>query len=135
VIAVFPPNQQRQIRLQLAQVLRGVISMRLIKRSDIPGRVPAIEVMVVTEFIRNCIIDPDKTRNIRSAIAAGTSQYGMQTFDQSIYEHYKAGRITYEDALMYASNPDEFKLRVQGIYSTKDAAIEAMESEISGFQP
>ena len=109
--------------------------MRLIKRSDIPGRVPAIEVMVVTEFIRNCIIDPDKTRTIRSAIAAGTSQYGMQTFDQSIYEHYKAGRITYEDALMYASNPDEFKLRVQGIYSTKDAALEAMESEMSGHQP
>jgi twitching motility protein PilT len=135
VIAVFPPNQQRQIRMQLAQVLRGVISMRLIKRSDIPGRVPAIEVMVVTEFIRNCIIDPDKTRTIRSAIAAGTSQYGMQTFDQSIYEHYKAGRITYEDALICATNPDEFKLRVQGIYSTKDAAIEAMESEISGYQP
>ena len=70
---------------------------------------------------------PDKTRLIRQAIAAGTSQYGMQTFDQSIYEHYKAGRITYEDALSYATNPDEFKLRVQGIYTTKDAAIEEME--------
>ncbi len=132
VIAVFPPNQQRQIRMQLAQVLRGVISMRLIKRSDIAGRVPAIEVMIVTEFIRNCVIDPEKTRSIRGAIAAGTSQYGMQTFDQHIYEHYKAGRISYEDALEYATNPDEFKLRVQGIYSTKDSAIESMESELSG---
>ncbi len=132
VIAVFPPNQQRQIRMQLAQVLRGVISMRLIKRSDIPGRVPAIEVMIVTEFIRNSIIDPEKTRAIRGAIASGTSQYGMQTFDQHIYEHYKAGRITYEDAIECASNPDEFKLRVQGIYSTKDTAIESMESELSG---
>ena len=56
----------------------------------------------------------------------------MQTFDQSIYEHYKAGRITYEDALSYATNPDEFKLRVQGIYTTKDAAIEAMEKEMAG---
>ena len=55
----------------------------------------------------------------------------MQTFDQSIYEHYKAGRINYEDALIYATNPDEFKLRVQGIYTTKDAAMEAMESELS----
>jgi twitching motility protein PilT len=135
VIAVFPPNQQRQIRMQLAQVLRAVISMRLIKRSDTPGRVPAIEVMVVTEFIRHCIIDPDKTRAIRGAIAAGTSQYGMQTFDQHIYEHYKAGRITYEDALICATNPDEFKLRVQGIYSTKDSAIESMASELSGTQP
>jgi twitching motility protein PilT len=131
IIAVFPSHQQRQIRLQLAMVLRAVVSMRLIRRSDIPGRVPAIEVMIVTEYIRNCILDPDKTRLIRQAIAAGTSQYGMQTFDQSIYEHYKAGRITYEDAMSYATNPDEFKLRVQGIYSTKDAAIEAMEQELA----
>jgi twitching motility protein PilT len=131
IIAVFPSHQQRQIRLQLAMVLRAVVSMRLIRRSDVPGRVPAIEVMIVTEYIRNCILDPDKTRLIRQAIAAGTSQYGMQTFDQSIYEHYKAGRITYEDAMSYATNPDEFKLRVQGIYSTKDAAIEAMEQELA----
>ncbi len=132
IIAVFPSHQQRQIRLQLGMVLRSVISMRLIRRSDVRGRVPAIEVMIVTEYIRNCILDPEKTRLIRQAIAAGTSQYGMQTFDQSIYDHYKAGRITYEDALEYATNPDEFKLRVQGIYTTKDAAIEAMEDELSG---
>ena len=135
IIAVFPSHQQRQIRLQLAQVLRGVISMRLIKRSDVSGRLPAIEVMVVTEYIRNCIVEPDKTRMIRAAIAQGTSQYGMQTFDQSLYEHYKAGRITYDEALAYASNPDEFKLRVQGIYSTKEAAIEAMEQELAGREP
>jgi twitching motility protein PilT len=131
IIAVFPSHQQKQIRLQLASVLRAVISMRLIKRSDKPGRVPAIEIMLVTEYIRNCITDPEKTRLIRQAIAAGTSQYGMQTFDQSIYEHYKASRITYEEALAYATNPDEFKLRVQGIYTTKDAAIEAMEKELT----
>ena len=131
IIAVFPSDQQRQIRLQLAQVLRAVISMRLIKRSDTPGRVPAIEVMIVTEYVRNAIVDPDKTKSIRQAIALGTSQYGMQTFDQSIYEHYKAARVSYEDALSYASNPDEFKLRVQGIYTTQDSAIQAMEKELS----
>jgi len=130
ITAVFPIHQQRQIRLQLSMVLRAVISMRLMNRSDIPGRVPAIEVMRVTDYIRSCIMDPDKTCLLREAIAAGTSQYGMQTFDQSIYEHYKAGRITLEDAFGYASNPEEFKLRVQGIYTTKDAAIEAMEQEI-----
>ncbi|MGA2261958.1 MAG: type IV pilus twitching motility protein PilT [Acidobacteriota bacterium] len=135
IIAVFPSHQQRQVRLQLGMVLRAVISMRLMKRSDARGRVPGIEVMIVTEYIRNCILDPEKTRLIRQAIAAGTSQYGMQTFDQSIYEHYKAGRITYEDAINYATNADEFKLRVQGIYSTQDAAIEAMESELSGHNP
>lgn len=135
IIAVFPSHQQRQVRLQLGMVLRAVISMRLMKRSDTRGRVPGIEVMIVTEYIRNCILDPEKTRLIRQAIAAGTSQYGMQTFDQSIYEHYKAGRITYEDALNYATNADEFKLRVQGIYSTQDAAIEAMENELTGHNP
>jgi twitching motility protein PilT len=131
IISVFPSHQQKQVRLQLAMVLRGVISMRLIRRSDVAGRVPAIEVMTVTEYIKNCILDPEKTRLIRHAIAAGTSQYGMQTFDQSIYEHFKAGRITYEEALLYATNPDEFKLRVQGIYTTKDAAIEEMEKELT----
>jgi twitching motility protein PilT len=135
VIAVFPSHQQRQIRLQLAMVLRSVISMRLMRRSDLEGRVPAVEVMIATPFIRSCIVESEKTREIRNAIAAGTSQYGMQTFDQSIYDHYKAGRISYDDALSYASNPDEFKLRVQGIYTTKDAAIEAMEDELAGHQP
>ncbi len=132
VIAVFPVNQQRQVRLQLAIVLRAVISMRLMRRSDTPGRIPAIEVMRVTEFIRNCIMEGEKTRQIKTAIAAGTSQYGMQTFDQSIHEHYKAGHISYEAALAYASNPDEFRLRVQGIYSTTDSALEAMEDEMAG---
>ena len=135
VIAVFPANQQRQIRLQLAMVLRSVISMRLMRRSDTAGRIPAIEVMRVTEFIRNCIMEGEKTRQIKTAIAAGTSQYGMQTFDQSIHEHFKAGRISYEAALSYASNPDEFRLRVQGIYSTTDSALEAMEDEMAGHRP
>jgi twitching motility protein PilT len=131
ITAVFPIHQQKQIRLQLSMVLRAVISMRLMRRTDEPGRVPAIEILRTTDFIRNCIVDADKTRLLRQAIAAGTSQYGMQTFDQSIFEHYKAGHITLEDAFGYSTNPEEFKLRVQGIYTTKDAAIEAMESEMA----
>jgi twitching motility protein PilT len=131
ITAVFPVHQHRQIRLQLSMVLRAVISMRLMRRTDTPGRVPAIEVLRATDLIRSCIVDPEKTRLLREAIAAGTSQYGMQTFDQSIYEHYKAGRITLEDAFIYSTNPEEFRLRVQGIYTTKDAAIEAMEKEMA----
>jgi twitching motility protein PilT len=130
ITTVFPIHQHRQIRLQLSMVLRAVISMRLMRRSDAPGRVPAIEILRTTEMIRNCIVDPEKTRLLREAIAAGTSQYGMQTFDQSIYAHYRAGQITLEDALGYSTNPEEFKLRVQGIYTTKDAAIESMENEM-----
>lgn len=131
IISVFPSNQQRQIRLQLSMVLRAVISMRLIRRSDTDGRIPAIEIMRSTEYIRNCILDPEKVKLLREALAVGTSEYGMQTFDQSIYAHYKAGRITLENALNYASNPEEFKLKIQGIYTTKDAAIESMQREIN----
>jgi twitching motility protein PilT len=134
VIAVFPPHQQKQIRLQLASVLKAVISMRLIRRADGLGRVPAVEVLVTTEFIRECIINQDKTRLLREAIAAGTSQYGMQTFDQSLYNLYMQKLITYDEALKQASNPDEFRLRVEGIRSASDAAKEEMEKTILRFE-
>ena len=85
IIAVFPPHQQKQVRLQLASVLRAVISQRLIPRADGQGRCAAVEVMITTPFIRDCIVDKEKTHLIPDAIASGTSQYGMQTFDQSIF--------------------------------------------------
>src|ERR1700729_3932849 len=131
--SVFPPPEQKQIRLQLASTLRAVVSQRLVRRGDGAGRVPAVEVMITTGFIRDCIMNPDKTRSIRDAIAAGTSQYGMQTFDQSIYDLYSRGLITLEEALIRASNPDEFRLRIQGVRSTADAAREEMERAISDF--
>jgi twitching motility protein PilT len=134
IIAVFPPHQQKQIRLQLASVLKAVISMRLIRKTDARGRVPAVEVLISTEFIRDCIINQDKTRMIRDAIASGTSQYGMQTFDQSIYNLYRDKLITYDEALKQASNPDEFRLRVEGIRSSADAAKEEMEKTINQFE-
>jgi len=133
IIAVFPPPEQKQIRLQLAGTLKAVISQRLVRKSDGQGRVPAVEVMVSTGFIRDCIINPDKTRQIRDAIAAGTSQYGMQTFDQSIFELYSRNLITLEEALMRASNPDDFRLRVQGIRSSADSAREEMERAMTEF--
>jgi twitching motility protein PilT len=133
IIAVFPPPEQKQIRLQLAGTLKAVISQRLVRKSDGVGRVPAVEVMISTGYIRDCIINPDKTRMIRDAIAAGTSQYGMQTFDQSLYDLYTRQRITYEEAMSRASNPDEFKLRIQGIRSTADAAREEMEKAMTDF--
>jgi twitching motility protein PilT len=134
IIAVFPPHQQKQIRLQLASVLKAVVSMRLIRKTDGRGRVPAVEVLISTEFIRDCIINQDKTRMIRDALASGTSQYGMQTFDQSIYNLYRDKLITYDEALKQASNPGEFKLRVEGIRSSADAAKEEMEKTIGQFE-
>jgi len=132
IIAVYPPHQQKQVRLQLAAVLKAVISQRLIPRADIPGRVPAVEVLIATAFIRDCIIDKEKTHLINGAIAQGTSQYGMQTFDQSIFGLYQQGFISLEEALRWASNVDEFKLKVQGISTTSDAARDEMASSITG---
>src|SRR5436853_3783868 len=126
IISVFPPPEQKQIRLQLATTLKSVISQRLVKRHDAAGRVPAVEVLVSTAFVRECLITPEKTRHIHEAIAAGTSQYGMQTFDQSLYDLYQQGLITYEVALENATNPDDFKLKVQGIGSSAEAAKEQM---------
>src|SRR5579863_2568556 len=85
IIAVFPPHQQKQVRLQLAAVLKAVVSQRLIPRADGLGRVPAAEVLISTAYIRDCIENKEKTKLIKDAIAQGTSQYGMQTFDQSLY--------------------------------------------------
>ena len=120
IVSSFPSHQQRSVRIQLAGILKAVISMRLVRAAKGAGRVPAIEVLVSTGFIRDHIINEEKTYMIREAIAAGTSQYGMQTFDQSLFHLLQQRLITQEEALHNASNPDEFKMRVQGIYSADD---------------
>ncbi len=131
IISVFPPHQQKQIRLQLASVLKSVISMRLVPRADGQGRVPAVEVLRSTAYIRDCVENKEKTKLIRDAISAGTSQYGMQTFDQSLHKLYRSDLISFEEALRQASNPDEFKLKVAGIQSTSDMAAEEMEAAVT----
>jgi twitching motility protein PilT len=132
IISVFPPHQQKQIRLQLAVVLKAAIAMRLVPRADGQGRVAAMEVLVATPFIKDCIIDKEKTHLIPTAIAQGTSQYGMQTFDQSIFDLFSRGLITYDEALRWASNVDEFKLKVQGISTTADQARDQMATALFG---
>src|SRR6185503_18128348 len=102
IITVFPPHQQRQVRLQLASVIKAAISQRLMPGADGGGRVAAVEVMVSTAYIRDAIVDKDKTSLIHGAIAAGTSQYGMQTFDQSIFALYQQGLVSLEEALRWA---------------------------------
>jgi twitching motility protein PilT len=128
IISVFPPHHQKQIRIQLATVMRASVSMRLIPRADGQGRVPAVEVLRATPYIRECIENKDKTKMIREAIMQGTSQYGMQTFDQSLYDLWARQLITREEALKRASNRDELRLRMDGIASTAAAAQEQMES-------
>jgi twitching motility protein PilT len=130
IISVFPPHQQRQVRLQLASVLKGAVAQRLLPRSDGVGRIPAVEVMITTGFIRDCIVDKDRTSQIHGALAAGTSQYGMQTFDQSIFSLYQQGLVSLDEALRWASNVDEFKLKVQGISTTAEMARDEMARNV-----
>jgi twitching motility protein PilT len=124
IIAVFPPYQHKQVRMQLAAVLRGIISMRLMPKADGKGRVPAVEVLVATATIKDCVLDPDKTKMITDVIEQGAIHYGMQTFDQSLFSLYRTGLITYEEALRRATNPDDFILKVKGIQSTSELSIE-----------
>jgi twitching motility protein PilT len=127
IISVFPPYQQKQIRLQLGSILRAVVSQRLVPRSDGKGRVPALEVLVTTARVRECIADKDRTKEIHDAIAKGFTTYGMQTFDQSLMHLVKRGLVTYEESLKHVSNPDDFALRFRGIASTSDGNWESFE--------
>jgi twitching motility protein PilT len=129
VIAVFPPYQHKQVRIQLSSVIKGIVSMRLMPKSDGRGRVPAVEVLIATATIKDCILDPDKTKLVQDVIAQGKVHYGMQTFDQSLFDLFKSGLITYEDALRGATNPDDFVLKVKGVHSTSDLAFEQRQGE------
>ncbi|MBE0500913.1 MAG: type IV pilus twitching motility protein PilT [Desulfuromonadales bacterium] len=120
IVTAFPPHQQRQIRLQLAGIIKGVISQRLVPRADGKGRVPAVEIMVSTARIRELIDDKDKTKLIRDSIQQGFTSYGMQTFDQSLMTLLKQELITFDEALRQCSNPDDFKLKFSGVSSTSD---------------
>jgi len=132
IISVFPPYHQKQVRLQIAGVLRGVISQRLVPRADGVGRVPAAEVLVSNARVRECIVEKDKTNEINDAIAKGLTTYGMQSFDQSLMFLMQQKLITYEEALKHCTNPDDFALRVKGILATSDttwADFERFERE------
>jgi twitching motility protein PilT len=122
IISVFPPYQQKQIRLQLSSILKAVISQRLVPRADGKGRVPALEVLVSTARVRECISDKERTKELRDAIAKGYTTYGMQSFDQSLMHLVKSDLVTYDEALRHVSNPDDFALRFRGIASTSDGS-------------
>ncbi|MFN3821154.1 MAG: type IV pilus twitching motility protein PilT, partial [bacterium] len=115
VISMVPSENSQQVRYLLAATLVGIISQRLLPRVDGPGRIPAIEVLISTETIRDMIVDPAQTLEIRSAIAEGFGQYGMQTFDQSLMMLVRAGKITIEEALRHATSPTDFRIRMRGL--------------------
>jgi twitching motility protein PilT len=127
IISTFPPYHQRQVRMQLAGVIKGIISQRLVPKADGVGRVPAVEILVSTARIRECIIEKEKTAEIQDAIAKGYTTYGMQTFDQSLMALLKRGLISYDEALRQSTNPDDFALRVKGILATGDTPWDDFE--------
>src|SRR5207253_8665332 len=135
IVSSFPSHQQKSVRIQLSGILKAVISMRLVRAAKGAGRVPAIEVMVSTGLIRDYVINEEKTYLIREAIANGASQYSMQTFDQSLFRLLQSRRISFEEAVHNATNPDEFKMRVSGILSTEQSIDGDDSGNIGSTEP
>jgi twitching motility protein PilT len=129
ILSFYPPHQQAEVRFSLASALQAVVSLRLVPRADKPGRVPACEVLINTQTVRDQIRDMDKTLNIPELIKEGRVQYGMQSFDQSLMQWYSQGVISYESAVFYATSPSEFALRVQGVAGTSDTSWSGFESD------
>jgi twitching motility protein PilT len=129
IISAFPEHARTQARLILANIIKGVISQRLVPRADGKGMAPAVEVMVSTGLIKECIMMPDRTHEIRDAIARGYTTYGMQTFDQSLMALWRENLITFEEALAQSTNPDDFALKARGISSTSDSRWEDFDKD------
>jgi twitching motility protein PilT len=120
VLSMYPPHQHDEIRLLLAEVLAGIISLRLLPTKDGKGRVPAAEILVNTGAIKEYIQDKDKIDLVEQAIAEGHMQYHSQTFDQALLELYKEEKISLETAMSAATNPDDFDLKIRGISGTSE---------------
>ena len=137
VISFFPPHEHNAVRALLATALEAVVSLRLVPTTDGSGRVPACEVLINTAAVKDNIRDSEAALNIPGLISDGAAQYGMQSFDQSLMQWYRAGTIAYEMAEFYATNPSEFRLQVSGISGTSDRtfAEEAMGAPPGGDKP
>lgn len=130
VMSFYPPHQQTEVRYMLASALAAVISLRLVPRADKSGRVPAAEILINTEAVRDNIRDTNRSLNIPDLIKEGNVQYGMQSFDQSLMNWYDKGVISYENALFNATRPSEFALRVQGVGSASDTSWDNFSQDL-----
>ena len=131
VLSFYPPHQQTEVRYMLSTALRAIISLRLVRRADKKGRVPAAEILVNTEAVRDQIRDLSKALNIPDLIKEGGVAYGMQSFDQSLMNWYHKGIISYDDALFAATNPAEFALHAQGINASSDTSWDTVKQEVT----
>lgn len=120
IVNMFPLTQQQDIRLQLAAALNAIISLRLIRSSVTGKRLPAVEVLRNTETVAALVVQPERTKEVRQVMEVGRSQYGMQTFDQSILDHFRKGLLSQEEALYNATSPEDMRLRMQGIVTSSE---------------
>ncbi|HMD68911.1 MAG TPA: type IV pilus twitching motility protein PilT [Chitinivibrionales bacterium] len=120
ILSFFPPHQHQQVRLVLSSVLIAVISLRLLPKKDAGGRIPAAEIMINNAAVAEYILDPEKSHLIMAAICEGYTQYGSQSFDQSLLQLYRDDLITFQVAKQNASNPDDFELKVKGVEGASD---------------
>jgi twitching motility protein PilT len=135
IVSFYPPHQHDELRLSIASNLRAVISQRLIPRKDGAGRVPAVEIMVSTPTVREYIMNPEKTSLLHGVVAEGITQYGMQTFDQSVMALLRSGLISEEEALKNATNPNELSLKLKGIDSASDRTWQPISAEAGAGLP
>jgi twitching motility protein PilT len=129
ILSFYPPHQQTEVRYMLSTALKAIISLRLVRRADKKGRVPAAEILVNTEAVRDQMRDMTKSMNIPQLIREGAVPYGMQSFDQSLMNWYQKGVVSYDDAMFAATNPAEFSLRLQGIASSSDTSWDTVKQE------
>ncbi|MCX7739022.1 MAG: PilT/PilU family type 4a pilus ATPase [Hydrogenothermaceae bacterium] len=123
IINMFPSEEQNHLRLMLSDVLKAIVCQRLIPRKDEKGVVPAIEILINTGAIQECIKDPEKLFMISDYMEKGKKLYGMQTFDQAVIDLYNNGMITYDSALLYATNPSDVELKIKGITAGEDEGM------------
>ena len=128
----FPPHQHSQARSMIAGTIKGVISQRLVPGAD-GGRVAACEILRMTGRVRDMIVDPSQTGKLTEVISTG-SYYGMQTFDQALFGHVKAGLVTFDDAMKVASSPSDFKLLMQAD-GKRGTTMEDVESAHARREP
>ncbi len=124
IIDFFPPYQQQQVRMSIAGALKGIVSQRLVQRSDREGRIPAMEVLVATGRVFDKIADPTATHELEEIIAEG-EYYGMQTFDQSLLNLYATGVVSRRDTLATSTNPHDLRLKLEHLELTRENGARA----------
>ena len=132
IISFYPPHQHDEVRLSMSANLAAVISQRLIPRADGKGRVPAVEVKVTTPTVREYVLTPEKIPLLHDIVADGFTEYGMQTFDQSVLGLLRDGLISEQEALKNANKPNELMLKLKGIVSASDRTWQVVDATRPG---